>query len=101
MIYVLSTCVVAMGKKEDFENMFKEVANVNEKHGAKLIGFWWTIGGEGNEAVWLSSWKNFEAFEKGQDSAWKDREFPRDKIASSAISYTDKMLKPSPLYPPK
>jgi len=98
MINVLSTCIVIIGKKSDFENAFKEVVAVHEKHGAKLVGFWWTLGSEGNEAVWIFSWKNLEAFEKGREAVWQDREFPTDKFASTAISYTEKILVPSPLY---
>lgn len=101
MIYILSTCVVTMGRKKNFDNMFKEVASVLKKHGATLVGFWWTLGGEGNEAVWITSWKNLEAYGKGQEALWKDKDFPTDKFASTVISYTDKILKPSPLYPPK
>ena len=55
-----------MGRKKNFDNMFKEVASVLKKHGATLVGFWWTLGGEGNEAIWITSWKNLDAYDKAK-----------------------------------
>lgn len=94
MIYVLSTCTVVMGRRKEFENMVKEVTSVYEKHGAKLIGSWWTLGGEGNETVWIYAWKDLKDFEKGQEAVQKDKNFPIEKVASTIITYSDKILKP-------
>jgi len=97
MIHVLSTCTVIMGKREEFGDMVKEITSVYEKHGAKLVGFWWTLGGEANEAVWIYAWENLKDYEKGQEAVWKDKSFPMEKFSSTVITYTDKILKSLPL----
>jgi hypothetical protein len=57
--------------------------------------------GEGNEAVCINAWKNVEDFEKGQEAAWKDKSFPLEKVASTVITYNDKILKPVAFFPLK
>jgi hypothetical protein len=101
MIYVLSSCTVVMGKKKEFESAFREISSIYERHGAKLIGLWWTIGGEANEAVWIHSWKDLKDFERGQEEVWEDKDFPMEKVASTMVTYTDRILKPSALSPLK
>jgi hypothetical protein len=90
-----------MGKRDEFANMFKQVTAAYEKNGAKLVGFWWTLAGEGNEAVCINAWKNLENFEKGNEAAWKDKSFPLEKVASTVITTTDKILKPVDFSPLK
>jgi len=99
MIYVLTTCTVVIGRRLEFENTFKEINSLHQKHGAKLVGFWWTIGGEGNEAVWIFSWKDLKDFEKGKEAVWDDKDFPLEKVASTVIAYTDKILKSGAISP--
>jgi hypothetical protein len=95
MIYVLSTCNVIMGKNKEFEETFSELKQTLAKHGGKLVGSWWSFGGEENEAVWLFSWKDLKEFEKGYTASLKDTRFPMEKFASTVISYSNKILKPS------
>ena len=94
MIYVLSTCTVSMGKEREFETTVQEMTAVYEKHGAKLVGLWWTLGGERNEVVWLFSWNDLKAYKQGRDAVWKDENFPIDKVASLVITFSDKLLTP-------
>ncbi len=101
MINVLSTCNVVIGRRTEFEEAFKELIALYDKHGAKLVGFWWTIGGEGNEALWINTWKDIGNYEKGNEEARNDKDYPLERIASTVITYTDKILKPSTLSPLK
>jgi len=96
MIYVMRTCSVAIGKRKEFEDVAKEAMTVYEKHGAKLIGFWWVLGGEGNEAVWIYSWKDLKHFDE-EHNVLEGEDYPIEKFASTVITYTDKILKPSPI----
>ena len=66
MIHVLSTCTVVIGKRAEFESAFKEVKSVFEKHGAKLVGLWWSVGGEGNESIWIHAWKDVNDYARAR-----------------------------------
>ena len=101
MIYVLTTCAVVIGMNQEFENAFREINLLYQKQGAKLIGFWWSLIGEGNEAVWIYSWDDLKDFEKGKERVWKDKDFPLEKIATTVITYNDKVLKSSTIAPTK
>lgn len=101
MIYILSTCTAVLGKETEFENTITELTSIYEKYGAKTVGCWWTLGGERNEVVWLHSWKDLNAYEKGQANAIKDENYPIEKLSSLIITYTDKILKPLPSSPMK
>ena len=94
MIYVLTTCTTVLGKEREFENTLNEMTAVYEKHGAKPVGFWWTLGGERNEAVWLYAWKDLKAYENGQENVVTDENYPLEQMASLIITSTDKILKP-------
>jgi len=94
MIFVLTTCTTVLGKEREFENTLNEMTAVYEKHGAKPVGFWWTLGGERNEAVWMYAWKDVNAYENGQEKAVTDENYPLEQMASLIITYTDKILKP-------
>ncbi len=101
MIHVLTACTVAIGRTNDFENTMREVLPIYEKHGGKIVGFWWAIGGDKNEAVWMHTWKSLEDYEKGVEETWNDKDFPIEKIANTIITHTEKILKPKDLSRPK
>jgi hypothetical protein len=94
MAYVLTTCTVVLGKEREFETTLNEITAIYQKHGAKPIGFWWTLGGERNEAVWLFAWNDVRAYENGQEKAVQDENYPLEQVASLVITSTDKILKP-------
>ncbi len=94
MAYVLTTCTIVMGKEKEFETTLNEITSIYEKVGAKPVGFWWTFGGERNEAVWMYAWKDVKAYENGQENAFKDENYPLEQFASLVIASTDKILKP-------
>jgi hypothetical protein len=94
MAYVLTTCTVVLGKEREFETTLNEITAIYQKHGAKPIGFWWTLGGERNEAVWLFAWNDVRAYENGQEKAVQDENYPLEQVASLVITATDKILKP-------
>ena len=79
----------------------KEVTSLYEKHGGKLVGFWWSLGGEKNEALWLSAWKDTKDWEKGEEETWSDKNFPMEKVSSTIITYSDRILKPAAMSPMK
>ena len=101
MIYVLTTCHVAFGKNSEFEETMEEIKVIKEKNGAKLVGFWWSLAGEGNEAFWIYSWKNIQDYVKKRESVWKDKDFPSDKVASMVLTFSDKILLPTTSSPLK
>ena len=63
--------------------------------GGKKIGFWWTIGGEGDEASWLFSWKNLNNYQKAMNAVVKEDTYPIETLASIVVSLNDKILIPT------
>jgi hypothetical protein len=84
-----------MGKKKNMINAFHDLRDLYEKRGGKNLGFWWTIGGEGDEASWLFSWRNLNNYQKAMEEVPKENTYPIEEIASIAISLTDKILLPA------
>ena len=101
MIYVLTTCTIVLGKRAEFETTFRRLQEVYEKHGAKLVGFWWTIGGENNEVCWIMSWKDLNSYEKEIDEAMNENDFPIEGLSSTVITQSDRIMKASSFSPLK
>jgi hypothetical protein len=83
-----------MGKKTQIENAFQDLRELYEKKGGKNIGFWWTIGGEGDEVSWLFSWMNLNNYHKAMEVVRKEKNYPLEELASIVISLNDKILIP-------
>ena len=93
MINVLTTCSVLMGKREEFKKTFNRIKELYEKTGAKHVGFWWTLGGEENEAVWMFEWESLTAYEEGKESVVNNPDYPQEDFNSCVILHTEKILK--------
>ena len=79
-------------KREEFESIFQNIKDLYSKEGADLVGFWWTLGRDANEAVWMFNWKTFEAYKQGKEAVRNNSAYPLDDITSIVVSYNEKIL---------
>jgi hypothetical protein len=92
MVTILTTCSILIDKKEEFISIFQVIKNLYIKEGAKLIGFWWTLGGEANEAVWMFNWKTLNSYQLGKKAVLENSAYPIEEISSIVTSYNEKIL---------
>jgi hypothetical protein len=92
MVTVLTTCSILLGKRREFEDIFQKIKNLYTREGAELIGFWWTLGGDANEAVWIFKWKTFTSYKEGKKAVTEDSNYPIDEMTTVIVSYNEKIL---------
>ena len=95
MIHVYTSCTVVMGSNPQIETAFQDLLELYEKKGGKNLGFWWTVGGECDEASWLFFWRNLNNYKKTMELVRKDKKYPIEELASLVISLNDKILIPN------
>jgi hypothetical protein len=92
MVTILTTCSILIGKREDFESIFPIIKDLYSKEGAELVGFWWTLGGEANEAVWMFNWETLASYQQGKKAVLENSVYPMDEMSSIVVSYNEKIL---------
>jgi hypothetical protein len=92
MTTILTTCSVLLGKRKEFKSVFQTLKNLYINEGAKLVGFWWTLGGEANEAVWMFKWETVSSYLQGKKSIQQNNSYPIEELSSILTSYNEKIL---------
>ncbi len=85
MIYELRIYHVMPGRMDDINRRFRDhTMKLFAKHGIRVVGFWQTVIGEGDELIYVTAFDDLNARQRAMDAFGADPEWIRVKRESEA-----------------
>jgi hypothetical protein len=85
MIYELRIYHVMPGKMDDINRRFRDhTLELFANHGIRVVGFWQTVVGEGDELIYVTAFDDMNARQRAMDAFAADPEWIKVKRESEA-----------------